>query len=132
MRMVVLSSLLFACSSDANSPSLPGDASARQVVSSDEMLLVGGVTEGTLTGSAGDAVRIVLAAPTANLAWNLHSHVDGTQTIKSEENVIGDDYTFIPEIAADWFLTLRNEGPGPLTVHVELSLYANMAWSGWN
>ena len=131
MRIVVLCSLLVACGSDASRSSL-GDASARQVLTSDEMLLVGGVTEGTLTGSAGDAVRIVLTTPTATLSWNLHSHVDGTETIKNEDNVMGDDYTFIPDSAADWFLTLRNAGSAPLTVHVELSLYTNMAFSGWN
>lgn len=127
VRLAIL--LLAACGS-APAPDL-GDASPTQVIPSDHQLLVGDLVEGTLHGGVGDYTRIVISAPAA-IDWNIHSHVSGTETAHTETDVTSADYTFAPDVAADWFLTVRNQGSAPVTVHVVLSVYGGMTWSGWN
>jgi hypothetical protein len=63
--------------------------------------------------------------------WNLHTHVGGTQVIEMESGVMAADYMYMPTEASTWNLTLLDNGSAPVTVHVELSLYGSMTWSGF-
>lgn len=41
------------------------------------------------------------------------------------------DYVFAPNDQADWYLLVRNKGPTDITVQLEIELYGNITWSGW-
>lgn len=122
------------CGDDPAAPvdAPPTDATPRLVVSADRTLLVGEIAEGILAGGAGDRAVIRVTAPLAKLDWNIHGHASGaTQTIVEELAVAGVDYAFVPTAQADWYLLLRNRDTAPMAVGVDIELYGNMQWSGW-
>ena len=108
------------------------DAAPRQVVSADRTLLVGEIAEGILAGGAGDRAVIRVTAPLAKLDWNLHGHASGgTQTVVEELAVAAVEYAFVPTAQADWYLLLRNRDAASMAVTVDIELFGNMQWSGW-
>lgn len=110
---------------DAQSP----DAVPRETVMEGLLLEPGELTEGIMTGGAGDVASIRLTAPVAELDWNIHGHANGsTQVIAEEYNVMSLDYVFSPTAQADWYLLIRNSGPTDMTVQVKVELYGGMQW----
>lgn len=92
-----------------DAPPAPTDAAPRLVVSADRTLLVGEIAEGILAGGAGDRAVIRVTAPLAKLI----------------------DDSFEPTAQADWYLLLRNKDTAPMAVDVDIELYGNLQWSGW-
>lgn len=109
----------------------PGvDAGPRQLIMDTRTLVPGALAEGVLTGGPDDYAVIHLAAPVAELDWNLHGHVGGdTQTVYEELNRMTADYVFRPTAQADWWLLLRNSGPAAMDVTVRVELYGDLQWS---
>ena len=136
MRLVIVGAALVAACSDGGGTAAPdaslADAAPRQVVTATRQLLVGELAEAILDGGPGDVAMISLSAPVANLDWNIHGHANGsTQTVVEELGVMTVRYTFAPTAQADWYLLLRNKDAAPMSVEVELALYGDMQWSGW-
>lgn len=127
---------LAACGDDGaqitkDAPLAP-DATPRQTVMEDKLLLVGEIAEGIMAGGSGDLARIRLTAPSATLDWNIHGHAGGSaQQIVEEFGVTTVDYTFAPNAEADWFLLVRNQSGAVMTIGVMIELHADMQWSGW-
>jgi hypothetical protein len=119
--------------SDPDGPLGPGvDAAPRETVMETKPLLVGEIVEATLVGGADDRAVIHLAAPRAQLDWNIHGHVGGTtENIVEALDQMTVDYTFEPPEQADWSLLLRNGDPAPMDIEIRIDLYGEMTWSGW-
>lgn len=111
---------------------LPDGAVPRQVITENVPLAINETVEAIMVGGSGDYARIRATVPTAALDWNLHGHAGGgTQVAQEGFKVMMVDYQFSPTARADWFLLLRNKGQTDLTVELEIQLFGNMTWSGW-
>ena len=125
---------LFGCGGAGADPpasvdALPPDAAPRETVMEGVLLTPGELTEGIMTGGAGDLAVIHLTAPAAELDWNLHGHAGGaTQVIFEALNQQRVDYVFSPTLHADWYLLIRNSGPTDMTVQVKVELHGGMQW----
>ncbi len=108
---------------------LPPDAPPRQTIMEGVFLTPNELTEGIMTGGAGDLAVISLAAPGGELDWNIHGHAGGgTQVVFEEYDRPGVEYTFAPSATADWYLLIRNSGPTDMTIQVRVDLHGNMQW----
>ena len=108
---------------------LPPDASPRETIMENVLLVPGDLAEGIMTGGSGDLAVIDLVAPAAELDWNIHGHAGGgTQVIYEEFNKASVRYTFAPAAQADWWLLIRNSGPTDMTIQVKVALHGNMQW----
>jgi hypothetical protein len=107
----------------------PPDAAPRETIMEDMLLAPGEITEGIMTGGAGDLAEIHLTAPMAELDWNIHGHAGGgTQVIHEEYDQMKMDYIFAPTAHADWYLLFRNSGPTDMTVKLKVDLHGGMQW----
>lgn len=107
----------------------PPDAAPRQVIMENLLLEPGELTEGIMTGGAGDLATIHMSAPAAEIDWNIHGHANGgTQVIYEEYNKMAMDYVFSPTKQADWYLLIRNSGPTDMTIQLKVELYGVMQW----
>ncbi len=136
MRMMFMFGVVIASGCDGDGSAAPDaallDAAPREVVTDEKMLLVGELGEATLTGGPGDRAVITLSAPVAKLDWNLHGHANGsTQVVKEELGIMTTTYSFVPTAEAEWFLLIRNMDTVPMTVAVNIELYGDIVWSGW-
>lgn len=149
LSTLLLLGTLAACSGADGSASPDADladALPRQVVSEIKQLQVGELAEATLTGGSGDTATILLAAPVAKLDWNLHGHANvdfralptigtpphsGDKTIHEEFDVMNVDYIFSPSSRSDWRLIIRNKDTSSMDVAVNIGLYGDMQWNGW-
>lgn len=105
------------------------DAAPRQVIMETQSLVPGELVEGIMTGGPDDLAVIHLAAPVAEMDWNIHGHEGGgTQTIHEELNRMTADYVFRPTSETDWWLLIRNSGPTAMDVMVRVELYGDMQW----
>jgi hypothetical protein len=132
--IVLVSAGLAACSGGgAAAVDAPtADAVPRQVVTDSRLILAHDLVEAILTGGPGDRAVLHLVAPDPKLDWNIHGHANGgTQNVAEGFAQLVVDYDFAPTAQADWYLLLRNQGDAPLSVDVELELYGQIAWSGW-
>jgi hypothetical protein len=136
-HFIPLSLLAFGCSSsgtaapDAPLPidASPPDAAPRETIMEGVLLTPGELTEGIMTGGNGDLAVIHLAAPAAEIDWNIHGHANGnTQVIYEEYDKSTVDYTLAPAAQADWYLLIRNSGPTDMTIQIKVGLYGNMQW----
>jgi len=50
---------------------------------------------------------------------------------KEELQVMTVDYDFRPTAQADWYLLIRNRDTGTMAVTVDIQLFGNMQWTGW-
>ena len=108
---------------------LPPDAAPRETVMENMLLAPGEITEGIMTGGAGDVAVLHLAAPAAEMDWNIHGHAGGgTQVIHEEYDQMRMDYVFSPTAHADWYLLFRNSGPTDMNIQVKVELYGAMLW----
>jgi len=128
------SMLLVACGGDDSPLPDAGDppGTPREVVTESKDLLVGEIVEGILTGGPDDHAVISLTAPAPILDWNIHGHVNGdTQNLDEGYDAMTVHTTLTPPESGEWFLLLRNRGTTPITIEVEIGLYGDMQWSGW-
>jgi hypothetical protein len=117
---------------DAQTVDVPGDAMPRQVVTENVSLVVTEIVEAIMVGGQGDYARIRMSAGGAPIDWNIHGHANGgTQVVKEELGVPNIDYLFQPTAQADWYLLIRNKGLTDITVQLQIELYGEMTWSGW-
>jgi hypothetical protein len=141
MRAAALAFALVACGGDdgggsgtidAHVVDVPGDAMPREVIKEDVPLVVNEIVEAVLAGGPGDYAHIRMTAGGAPIDWNLHGHANGgTQVVIEELKVTSVDYVFLPSAMADWYLLLRNKGQTDITIQLEIQLYNNITWSGW-
>lgn len=130
----VLLLLAAGCGGDGGSPpasidAQPPDAAPREVVMENLLLEPGELTEGIMTGGAGDVASIHLGAPAAEIDWNIHGHANGgTQVVYEEYNKMSMDYVFSPTQQADWYLLIRNSGPTDMTIQLKVELHGGMQW----
>lgn len=137
--ILALTTVLAACGADAGTPdatpadtSVSPDAAPRAQVSDTRTLQPGQLAEGTWNAGPADRVVIRLAAPTADMDWNIHGHANGgTQTVAEDYKQTSATYEFVPSAQAEWWLLLRNSGTAPLTITVSMDLYGDAAWNGW-
>lgn len=123
---------LFGCSGDMSGQPDAALAMPRELVMEPKQLLVGEIAEAVLAGGSGDVATISVSAPIAKLDWNIHGHAGGgTQTVEEGFDVMTVDFTFSPTAQADWYLLLRNRDSAPMTIQVEIGLFGDMQWSGW-
>jgi len=131
---MLCASMLVACGGDDGS-TLPDGAppgTPREVITESKQLLVGEIAEAILVGGPDDRAVISVTAPAAKLDWNIHGHASGeTTTVEEGFDVMSVHYTLTPPAPADWFLLLRNRDTAPMTVQIEIGLYGDMQWSGW-
>ncbi|HLL21220.1 MAG TPA: hypothetical protein VK427_03765 [Kofleriaceae bacterium] len=115
-----------------DAPAALPDTPPREVIMENVSLVVTEIAEGVLVGGPGDYARITIAAPAPALDWNIHGHANGgTQVVAEELKVMTVDYVFQPAARADWYLLLRNRGQQDMTLQLQIELYGNMTWSGW-
>lgn len=123
---------LASCGGGSGAPDAAVDATPRQVVMESVPLVVNELVEAVLAGGDGDYARITMMAPTASLDWNIHAHPNGQIVVVHEQFKVMDvDYLFTPESQADWYLLLRNKGLTDMTVQLQVELYGNLTWSGF-
>lgn len=126
--------MLVACGGDDGSTLADGapPGTPREVITESKQLLVGEIAETILVGGPDDRAVISVTAPAAKLDWNIHGHANGeTTTVEEGFDVMSVHYTLTPPAQADWFLLLRNRDTAPMTVQIEIGLYGDMQWSGW-
>lgn len=105
------------------------DAMPREVVHEMKPLQPGELVEGILTGGPADKALILLVAPTAKMAWNIHSHPSNQTIIAHEEfNVKNVAYVFVPETQADWYFLIRNDDSVAMNVDVTVQLHGAATW----
>jgi hypothetical protein len=138
MRWLAITALLAACSGDGSTSAdaalfdIPPTATPRETIMEDVPLVVDEIVEAIMTGGAGDYAHITMTADGAPIDWNLHGHAGGgTQVVNEELRVRSVDYVFHPTDTADWFLLIRNKGQTDITVKLQIDLYENMIWKGW-
>lgn len=130
MKCSLYACVLLACGGSSTPPD--SASTPREVVTDDKALLVGELAEGILTGGPSDLVKVHLASPTPTLDWNLHGHAGGsTETVIEELGVTTVDYEFQPSAQGDWFLLIRNKDTAPQTIAVQLELFGDVVWNGW-
>ena len=133
---MLLALALAACGGDGekapvDAPAGP-DAAPRQIVMENVPLVINEIAEAILVGGKGDVARIKMTAPTPSLDWNIHAHPNGQTIVVDEEfKVMTVDYVFQPKDQADWYLLLRNKGLTDMTVQLEIELYGDITWSGF-
>ena len=114
---------------DAGPPDAPVPTSTetRQL-----QLSSGQFVEGEFVAGPGDRVHVVMTAPAAEIAWNIHTHDGATvRTIIEEDNVMMVDYWFDPDTQTDWWLMPGNSGPGTLTVDVTIEFFGAATFTEW-
>ncbi len=139
--VIVLVLALAGCGDDGGTPVYPDAAAsadanllidaapARETITATQPLQPGELVEGIMHGGAGDTALIHLSAPVAKLSWNIHSHATGhTVTLFEELNKQTVDYAFTPPGDGDWYLLIRNDNTGDMSVAVEVKLYGAMTW----
>jgi hypothetical protein len=134
MKRVLIAIALGACGGGGSAmPDAAAiDAAPREIVMDSVSLAVNDIQEAILVGGKGDIARLVMTASTPGLDWNIHAHPSGTTIVVHEElKVMNADYVFAPTDQADWYLLVRNKGLTDMTVQLELELYGNITWSGW-
>ncbi len=95
-------------------------------------LTSGQFVEAEFVAGPGDRVHIVMTAPTADLAWNIHTHEGSTvRNVIEEDNVMMVDYWFDPDAQTDWWLMPGNSGTGTLTVDVTIDFYGAATFTEW-
>ena len=135
MRTSLLLLALAACGDD--DPNAPADAAGpdaapRQVVMENLSLAINDIQEAILVGGKGDIARIRMTTTSPAIDWNIHSHPNGTTIVVDEAfKQMAVDYTFAPKEQADWYLLVRNKGLTDITVQLQIELYGNITWSGW-
>jgi hypothetical protein len=134
-RILPVCLLAVGCGDDGGSDlppavdALPPDAAPREVIMENLLLEPGELTEGIMTGGAGDVASIHLSAPAPEIDWNIHGHANGgTQVIYEEYNKMTMDYVFSPTQQADWYLLIRNSGPTDMTIQIKVELHGGMLW----
>ena len=114
---------------DAGPDALPEPAHVEEMTFN---LLGGRFVEAELNAGPGDAVHVILSAPRAEMAWNIHGHANGeTQIIIEEDDVMMVDYWFWPDSQALWYVMPGHSGSGTLDIEVRLELYGDAEWVGW-
>jgi hypothetical protein len=134
LSVAMLAATLVACGGDDgdSNPDAASPGTPREVITESKELLVGEIAEAILTGGPDDRAVISVTAPAAKLDWNIHGHAnDETTTIEEGFDVMSVHYTLEPPAQADWYLLLRNRDTAPMTVQIEIGLYGDMQWSGW-
>jgi len=136
MRTVILLLALAACGG-GDDPNVPADAAGpdvapRQIVMENLPLAINDIQEAILVGGKGDVARIRMSAASAAIDWNIHSHPNGETIVVDEAfKQMTVDYVFMPKQQADWYLLVRNKGLTDITVQLQIELYGNITWSGW-
>ena len=127
--------MLAACGGDDGSTlpdGSPPPGTPREVVTETKELLVGEIVEGILAGGPDDRAVISVTAPGPILDWNIHGHVNGeTQNLAEGYDAMSIHTELTPPANGDWFLLLRNRDEAPISVDIEIGLYGDMQWSGW-
>jgi hypothetical protein len=130
--------VLAACGDDTSQPSAPDaepgapDAGPTATETRQLQLTSGQFVEAEFVAGPDDQVHIVMTAPTADLAWNIHTHDGATvRTIIEEDNVMMVDYWFDPDAQTSWWLMPGNSGTATLTVDVTIELYGAATFTGW-
>lgn len=127
---------LTACGDDMD-PNAPADAAGpdvapRETVMENLSLSVNDIQEAILVGGKGDIARIRMTTMSPSIDWNIHSHPNGTTIVVDEAyKQMTVDYVFAPKEQADWYLLVRNKGLTDITVQLQIELYGNITWSGW-
>ena len=92
----------------------------------------GQFVEAEFVAGPGDRVHVLMTAPTADIAWNIHTHDGSTvRTIIEEDNLMMVDYWFDADTQTDWWLMPGNSGPATLTVDVTMDFYGDATFTEW-
>ena len=95
-------------------------------------LNAGQFVEAEFVAGPGDRVHVIMTAPSAEIAWNIHTHVGSTvTTVIEEDNVMSVDYWFEADMQTDWWLMPGNSGDGTLTVDVTMDFYGDATFTEW-
>lgn len=136
-RAALALALFAACGDDGGRavvrPDAPIGATPRETITENVPLVVNEIVEAVIAGGEGDDyARIVMMAGGAPFDWNVHGHANGgTQNVVEELAATSVDYVFLPSASADWYLLIRNKGPTDINLSLQIDLFGEMTWSGW-
>jgi hypothetical protein len=117
---------------DAPASPIPPDAILRETIMETVPLDVNDIVEAVIVAGPADYARITATVPTPSFDWNIHSHPNGETIVLAEAlRVSAMDYVLHPADQADWYQLLRNKGQTSNTITLQVELYNNATWSGW-
>ena len=134
VRLAIIAiSCLSACGGAGDSPDASTiDALPRQIVTLTQTLPPGLVEEGIWQANPGDQIGLAISAATAELDWDIHAHNNGgTQDVANGFSQMSISYDFRPPESGPWYLLLRNDSVTTLTIDIQMDLYGQATWQGW-
>lgn len=110
------------------------DAVPRQTVSMSQMLEPGMEIEGSWNAGPTDEIGLAIATSDASVVfdWDIHAHANGgTQDVVYAFEQTSVDYDFRPTQKTQWYLLLRNSSSTVVSLDIEMTLYGQALWIGF-
>ena len=107
------------------------DALPRQHVSESHTLTPGMLIEGSWNAGPTDQIYLTMQS-TEPIDWDIHGHANnGTQEIVDGFAQANITYLFAPTLRASWYLLLRNSTTVSVTIDIDMDLYNQALWTGF-
>jgi hypothetical protein len=123
-----------ACLAGCSSGTAGPDASTipRQTVMLTQAFPPGLIIEGSWAAGPSDRIELELSSQTAGFDFDIHAHNNGgTQDVTSGFDQTTVDYDFAPTADGPWYLLLRNSSGVTMSIDIQMTLYGNATWAGW-
>ena len=93
------------------------------------------VVEGSWNAGPTDEIGLAIGTDDSTVPgidWDIHGHANGgTQEVVAEFAQMTVSYDFRPTQKAQWYLLLRNSSTTTLSLNIEMGLYGQALWIGF-